>query len=249
MDQDKIKEAFAKAKQDVLNLQSQIESLKQEILIVKELIKESSLNVVKPMQIQQTDKPANTQTPPAYKQKTPADISLNSAFQHTPTDEMLQYAPITPYTHISIGNDGVPTDRQTNQQTDRRNQDLQLPETLKFSKEDKISRINHVSELLNSLDSIKKELRRQFKHLTSQEIAVFSCIYDLENQGFIVDYSLISQKMSLSESSIRDYVQKIIKKGIPIIKTKENNKKILLKIDANLKKIASLQTILTLRQI
>jgi Mn-dependent DtxR family transcriptional regulator len=103
--------------------------------------------------------------------------------------------------------------------------------------------------MLNSLDSIKKELRHQFKQLTSQEMAVFSCIYDLESQGFIVDYSLISQKMSLSESSIRDYIQKIIKKGIPIVKTKENNKKILLKIDENLKKIASLQTLLTLREI
>jgi len=111
-------------------------------------------------------------------------------------------------------------------------------------KEDKISHLERVSEVLNSLDTIKKEIRTKFKHLTIQEMTVFSTIYELEDKGFIVDYSLISSKLDLSESSIRDYVQKIIKKGIPITKTKENNKKILVSIDPNLKKIASLETII-----
>jgi hypothetical protein len=67
--------------------------------------------------------------------------------------------------------------------------------------------------------------------------------------GFSVDYPSISQKLSLSESSIRDYVLKLAKKGIPIEKSKENNKKIYLKIEENFKKLASLQTILQLREL
>ncbi len=78
---------------------------------------------------------------------------------------------------------------------------------------------------------------------------VFSTIYQLEEQGFIVDYPLLASKLSLSESSIRDYTLKIIKKGIPLLKNKENNKKITLSISLDLKKIASLNTILQLREI
>jgi predicted transcriptional regulator len=106
-----------------------------------------------------------------------------------------------------------------------------------------------VSETLSQLDDLKKAIRQQFKVLTNQEMLVFSTLYQLEEQGFTVDYSLISQKLSLSESSIRDYILRIIKKGIPIQKTKENNKKVFLSISSDLKNIASLSTIIQLREL
>jgi len=246
---DPIKEAFTKAKQDIFNLQSQIESLKREILALKELIKASSLNLQQLPQIHSKTNESATPNQSSTQQEMLSNTAQNLTIRHIPTDEIPQYSPKAQYMHISIGNDGVPTDRQTNQQTDTSAPIKQPPALQKLDKKTNISHLEELSNIINSLDSIKKELRRQFKHLTSQEMTVFSCIYDLENKGFIVDYPLLSQKMSLSESSIRDYVQKIIRKGIPIIKTKENNKKILLKIDENLKKIASLQTIQSLRQI
>jgi len=104
-------------------------------------------------------------------------------------------------------------------------------------------------QIFNSLDSIKKQIRIKFKKITPQEMLVFSTIYQLEEQQFVVDYSLIAAKTKLSESSIRDYVQKLVKKGIPVDKTKENNKKITLSVHPDLKKIASLNTILQLREI
>jgi Mn-dependent DtxR family transcriptional regulator len=79
---------------------------------------------------------------------------------------------------------------------------------------------------------------------------VFSTIYQLEEhypEG--VEYSQIALKLKLSPSSIRDYTQKLISKGIPLVKEKVNNKKILLKISSELKKIASLQTIIQLREL
>ena len=156
----------------------------------------------------------------------------------------------TTYTDISTGNDGVPTDRQTDKQTDTStgNKGVKFAQSIKNpTHEEKLTHLDKVAEVINSLDNIKKELRWTFKKLTNQEMAVFSTIYQLEEQGFTVDYSLISQKLSLSESSVRDYVQRIIKKGIPLLKYKENNKKILLSISPELKKIASLDTINTLR--
>ena len=78
---------------------------------------------------------------------------------------------------------------------------------------------------------------------------IFTSIYELEEQGLIVDYSLLSQKLNLTEISIRDYIRKLISKGIPIIKNKENNKKIIISINPDLKRIASIQTIQMLREL
>ena len=109
--------------------------------------------------------------------------------------------------------------------------------------------LDRAQELLASLDNLKKEVRLKFKRLTSQEMQVFSLLYSLEENGQIIDYKLLADTLKLSESSIRDYIIKLQKKGIPILKEKLNNKRILLHISPDLKKIASLQTILKLREI
>jgi hypothetical protein len=94
---------------------------------------------------------------------------------------------------------------------------------------------------------LKKEVRLKFKKLTDQEMNVYSAIYQLEEQGLVVDYSLLAQKTNLSEISIRDYIRKILSKGIPLQKQKELNKRIIVGIPAELKRIASLNTLLQLR--
>ena len=78
---------------------------------------------------------------------------------------------------------------------------------------------------------------------------IFSSIYQFEDQGFLVDYSLLSSKLNLSESSIRDYIKRIIAKGVILDKEKVNNKRIIVHIPPDFKKLASLDTIIKLRQI
>jgi len=199
--------------------------VKQEIISIKQDIEEIKRTL---KTIQQTNRPTDNQ-------QIPGPTTQNSTLQKIPTDNLGLYNPISQYINTSTGNGGVPTDKQTNRQTTQHI--------------DKIAQIENLSQVLSSLDSIKKEIRSTFKHLTNQEMTVFSTIYQLEEEGFIVDYPLLSQKLALSESSIRDYVLKIIKKGIPILKTKQNNKKIVLSISPELRKIASLQTILSLREL
>jgi len=139
---------------------------------------------------------------------------------------------------VSIGNQGVKTDRQTDRQTNRQTQNT--PEIEQNSMQDAL-------EILNSLDKIKKGIRLKFKRLTDQEITVFSTMYQLEEELGHSNYKSISDRLNLSESSIRDYVGRIIKKGIPVDKKKINNKQIQLKISPDLKQVASLSTILELR--
>ena len=114
---------------------------------------------------------------------------------------------------------------------------------------ERINNLHKVSEILGTLDDLKKEVRLKFKRLTEQEMLVFSSIYQLEEQGFVVDYALLAQNLQLTEISIRDYIRKILQKQIPLIKSKESNKKVILSIPKDLKRIASLQTIAQLRNI
>lgn len=254
---DPLKEAFQKVKQDIDSLRFELEIIKKEL---------KSINNINRTQ----------QAIPTDKEESPTIQQINPTETQIPTDDLPFQAPITQNFNISTGNGGVPTDRQTNQQTDQHieeyiqkfvlNEEIQESQTQEptkkfvqyktlksepqiISKESKIDQLERVSNLLNSLDEIKKDLRHKFKRLTAQEMLIFSAIYQLEEQQIRVDYPTLASKLSLSESSIRDYVLKITKKGIPLDKIKENNKKILLKIPDDFKKIASLQTILSLREL
>jgi len=107
--------------------------------------------------------------------------------------------------------------------------------------------LDNAVEILNSLDQIKKEIRLKFKKLTEQEFLVFSTLYQQTQEKEYTNYKELSKILKLSESSIRDYIGRIIKKGIPLNKVKINNKILQLSISSNLHKIANLSTILQLR--
>jgi DNA-binding MarR family transcriptional regulator len=139
---------------------------------------------------------------------------------------------------ISTGNEGVPADRQTDRQTDQ--QTDQQTENSSFGE---------ALDILSSLDNLKKEVRNKFKKITDQEFLVFSTIYQFSEENGFVDYRTLSQKLNLTESSIRDYIGRLIKKGIPIEKNRINNKIIQLSISEKLKKIASLPAIFQLRSL
>ncbi len=141
---------------------------------------------------------------------------------------------------ISTGNQGASTDRQTDRQTDRHMEKTAIKQE---------NSIEEALNILNSLDDIKKEIRLKFKRLTAQEFLVFTAIYQFDHELGYSDYKLLSQRLNLTESSIRDYVGRIIKKGISVEKKRINNKNIIINISPNLKKIASLSTILQLREL
>ena len=246
MDDIKIKEAFLKVKEDINQLKDKINSIIEELDNFKRTFR-------------QTDTPTNIQTDnkiyPTYTPTIPSNVQINKI-------KTSLEAVKTQNSHISTGNRGVPADRQTIEQTDQQTDNCPyqsspespLPsEDKKFAlidtNNDPVKRMGKVAELVNSLDTLKMDLRRQFKKLTPQEMVVYSTIYQLTNQAIDVDYTLLSKKTGLSESSIRDYVQKLLKKGIPLHKIRENNKRILLSIPPEFKRMASLETLVSLRNL
>lgn len=231
---DQIKDAFSKVRQDIDFLFNEIQELKRTLTSINE----ESSNQQTNQQIKQTNQQINP--------------SNNTNTTHSPTYNLPLEGSNMQNKYISTGNEGVPTNQPTIKPTNQHppiSYGKSEVNNYNNSQEDKISQIKKVSEVIRSLDQIKKEVRIKFKQLTEQEMAIFSAIYQLEEQGLLVDYSLLAEKFKLTEISMRDYIRKIIKKGIEISKIKQNNKKIILSIPQDLKQIASLQTILQLREL
>ena len=242
-----LKEAFSRIKEDIISLKNEINALRSEIIILKEL----------------TNKPTNQQTIPSQNinptnnsTDIPTEINNNWSLEDLKRQNM----------NISTGNRGVPTDRPTDQQTNQQTNSISgkvhaMPKT-KYEgfeqntsspfpvKKEVFSDFKEAKKILDSLDEIKRGIRLKFKGLTNQEMIVFSTLYGLEEEKITeISYKSIAKTLNLSESSIRDYINRLILKGIPIEKHKQNNKKINLKISKDLKNMATLDTILKLRDI
>jgi DNA-binding MarR family transcriptional regulator len=278
---DPLKEAFQKIKEDIFSLKNDFYNMNNEIKEIKDYIQEiktqekevvqtqsihklSQNNIDIPTSDIQTDnqtvKQGENINSYTYNQTIQTDIPSKEPCQ---TDIQTDNDNNSPKkTHpkplcsqkstFSIGNDGVQTDKPTDQSTDSCSvfQDKKADISQISSLNNTISEFERVNEILSSLDDVKKEIRNKFKSLTSQEMLVFSTLYTLEDQGIEeVGYQILAKSLNLTESSIRDYINKLIKKGIPIDKTRLNNKKIILKVSENLKKIATLATISKLRDI
>jgi hypothetical protein len=241
MKKEQIKFAFLKVKQDILDLEREMFNLRKDMDEIKDLLYKISQNI--------KEKP------------TPTNPTDNPTGDANPTDNPTVPKEIGGLKNqnlgISIGNEGVPTDKQTDNTTDISTDKINdfvgfnLNQTNYNKNQDTIEiNIKKASEILESLDQIKKEIRRKFKKVTPQEMAVFSTIYQLEEQKpEKATYKDIALILRLSESSIRDYVHRMINKGIPIKKEKLNNKKAILSISPELKKIVTLATIIQLREL
>jgi len=171
----------------------------------------------------------------------------------------------------STGNEGVPTDRQTDRQTfdrfstlvdDRFSPAFETPTdnptqnpTHTQHTNTKVQQTNtysntplytekSITELVNTL---KSDLKIRFKSLTKQEFNIFSILFTVDKTQKSATYKNLADKTGLSESSIRDHIQRIMKKGIPIEKEKLNNKVIILKIPEEIRNLATLDNLLRIR--
>jgi predicted transcriptional regulator len=234
---DYVKEAFQKVKQDIDLIKLNLDETNQKILNHSIELKRINEMLEELLQNKQEISPTDTSNNPTYQQISPTNQTYSK------TENSPFRPPNNQFPVFSTGNGGVPADRQTNQQTDRQTQNDSSESVLETNS------MERALKILNSLDNLKKEIRLKFKKLTDQEMTVFSAIYQIDEEFGFSDYKILSQRLNLTESSIRDYVGKLIKKGIPVDKIKINNKNIHLKISQNLKNIASLSTILSLREI
>ena len=227
MGKENIRDSFQKVKEDIWYLSQEIERLHQKI----DKITGKNGKNTKNGKNENSTETAQNQTFPAH----------TSTHHYGFKGLKQQYLP------ISTGNDGASTDKQTNRHINT-HPPISYAKTEICPKKQE-NAVDLAADILDSLDNLKKDIRRKFKRLTNQELLVFTTIYQLEEEQVRVDYSLVAETLGLSSSSIRDYVGRLIKKGIPVDKKRIKNKQIQLSISENLKKIASLPTILELRDL
>lgn len=249
IDEFKIKESFKKIKEDVFFLQQELVILKQEINQKFDEIKEI-------LQKNMQDNAFNNKI-----NRPDTSLAQDRHSTHNPAHNLVNYALKQQNFHSSIGNEGVPADRQ---QTDNRqinglkqtfdSQNKERPgltSDFPLSSQSSPSSSNRTSSpdsfkfssplsISNLLNNLKKDLGEKFKRLTKKEFLIFSVLYTLEEETGKVTYSDIAKRTGLTESSIRDYISRLVNKKIPIIKEKINNKLVILRISKELKDLATL---------
>ena len=195
MDENKVKEAFSKVKEDMLSIKYSIDELKSQLLAKETHNKLLDLEIHHLKSI----------------------LKQNQAKTQETTE-----TPITnPIFLVSSGNKGVFRQTDNRQTTD----------------------IRHIFDTESNIEAI-------FISLTEKEFLIFLTLYQLEEElKKPLPYAQLANKLSISQSSIRDHISEIIRKKAPIIKIKTNNKKVLLSIDKTFKNLNIMSKILTLRHI
>jgi len=160
-------------------------------------------------------------------------LSSVGKFQHmsntipTHNSENKKFEGIRPYFNVSTGNEGVPTLLRHSYVTPTSD----LTELSSYKK-----------DIDDMLEKYRSELYKRFKNLTSKEFEIFSLIYILQEQTEVT-YKSLAEKTGLAPSSVRDLVNRLILKGIPIQKIKKLNREIMLRIPDELKKISDLESL------
>src|SRR3989344_6235704 len=195
MIEDKIKDAFFKAKQDIKDILEEIKLLKQELVNIKESILKVNTNPTD----RHTDK-HNFQTMNPVDQTTDIYSTDNSTYNY-PLEGLK-----SKNNAFSTRNGGVSTDRQTDQQTDNStgNKGVKVRFNIEKGTNREENNLQNIAEAVETIDDLQQEIRRKIKSLTKQELIVFASIYQLQEEGNNVDYFLLSAKLHLTESSIRD---------------------------------------------
>jgi len=83
---------------------------------------------------------------------------------------------------------------------------------------------------ISMLHASHKEIQEMFSKLSKQELLTFLTIYQLEEDKGQIGYIDVANYLKLTEGCIRTYVSSLIRKGIPLLKLKHNNKQIFLSI-------------------
>lgn len=218
-----VKKSFIKAKEDISNIENEFKAL-------KELFSKQNKDILALSEKLETFLKEN------YKKKDKIDF-FNS----------------------SIRNEGVVNNRQQSTVNHQQSATMLSNEQQWLSDDGAMSndqqptltsekrQTNQPPFIRNSLDSINQTLTFRFKSLTDREFSVFLAIYELEKQLSEVTYADLANKLSLTETTIRSCVNRLVSKQLPLTKERFFNKKTTITIDKNFKELSLLNKLINIR--
>jgi len=85
------------------------------------------------------------------------------------------------------------------------------------------------------IQKFREEIPYILTIISRQEFITFLTIYQQEEEFGKVTYSSVAKELNISPGCIRTYVSGLIKKGLPVIKAKYNNKLVVLSIPSEIR--------------
>jgi len=103
--------------------------------------------------------------------------------------------------------------------------------------------------LNQEIEPIKQEIEEKFRKLTEKQFSIFMTIYELEEQkNSPIRYKDIAEHLSLTQSSVRDHVNELTLKKIPLTKEIFNNK-VFLSVPQEFRTLTLASKLLNFRQL
>lgn len=231
--EENVRKAFLKVKEHMNLLEKEISLLKEFIYSQNNQI-EFILKEIRRFSLQNKPKmPENRSQMPENRPKTP-EVSENDK---SSTGNKGVYSDIHSFTIHSTGMHSL-NNYSFNYSDESPKKEENKPyfsknSTIPLKKEDNIGHLN--------ISTLKENINNLFESLSRQEFLTFLIIYQLEDENKYATYTDVAKHLNLTEGCIRTYISSLIKKGLPVIKTKYNNKFVLLSIhpefrELNLKK-------------
>ena len=138
----------------------------------------------------------------------------------------------------SIGNEGVVNNQQ--QSTVVNNQQPTI-NTLKKG-------VFDASGIQEALQEVDQVIAHKVQSLTDREFSVFAAIVENEAEALESTYTSLADRLGLSESTVRGVANRILTKGLPVVKSRFLHKKASLALSHDLKEVYTLKKLLFLRQ-
>jgi len=88
-----------------------------------------------------------------------------------------------------------------------------------------------------NIQELQENIPLILSRLSKQEFLTFLTIYQLEEENSKVTYDNVGGKLGITPGCVRTYVSGLIKKGLPIIKSKYNNRIIILSIPPEIRSL------------
>ncbi len=209
MNEDTIKQAFSKVKEDINSINNRLDRLEAQIQEVLTNISGNPLNSSEFSRF----KPSSAQI-----QKSSSGNEGVQSINHSTINQSFNNQ-----SHTKHKFDGY-------EPQIKENYDDKTPSNQSLINQSLSNHSTNIHSL--NVQSLKKELESRFNSLTNQEFLVFLTIYQLEEDlGRSVTYSDLSAKLSLTSGCIRGYVSSLIRKKLPVIKSKINNRTLTLSIN------------------
>lgn len=168
------------------------------------------------------------------------EIPLDSSFSEEP--KISNEEPKKP--EITIGD--IPPAEKTNQSINQKNQEKHEQNHNFRIDLGTITQKKQTFFLNQEISSFKININKIFSLLSKQELRVFLTLYQLDDDLNGVSYIELSSKLELTEPCIRGYISTLMKKGIPITRTKLNNKRTILTINKDFKSLGLKQKLVSL---